>query len=194
MRKIAILLILALPLSLFAADANSSNNNDEEMFIVDKDVQIKSGYGLTSERYVSFEKKDLGRSWKFKKRGCFDSKMNKFNSQMSALEKSNYEYVSTETYINTVPSTQKQVASFLVTFVKDTYEGNWLDSPTVSEEEEKGDFTPRVRPADFLVYKIFHFECELEGQTQINDDARKEGKDISNESSSKSLKNKSKTK
>lgn len=59
-----------------------------------------------------------------------------------------------------------------MTFVKDTYNGSWLDD----EEAQLPESFPRVRPADYLVYKFVHFECALKPETRIHDGSRKEGK------------------
>ncbi len=163
--------------------------NADEQFIEDSGLQIKSGYGNTSEQYFSYDREELGRSYKFKKNRCYQGKINKFKATFKRLESKGFTFTNTETYINNLNGTG-QIATFLVTFVKDTYEGNWIEDETSAPLKEG----PRARPADYLIYRYVHFECELKPQTQVLGGGRKSGKNIQNDSLPAVKKTKSKSK
>lgn len=169
--KALFFLFLIISLNAFAADA-------DEQFIEDAGLQIKTGYGNTSKQFNSYDLEDLGRDYKFKKNQCYRGKINKFKSTFSKLEKEGFTYTNTETYINDLSNGNGQIATFLVTYVKDTYEGNWNIDEGVQESVDG----PRTRPADYLVYRYVHFECELKGQTQIHGSNRSVGKDLKKKS------------
>ncbi|MFT6071340.1 MAG: hypothetical protein ACJAT2_000522 [Bacteriovoracaceae bacterium] len=168
----------------------SLNATADEQFIEDSGLQIKSGYGNTSKQYFSYDLEELGRSYKFKKNRCYQGKINKFKSSFKRLEKKGFTFTNTETYINDLPNGTGQIATFLVTFVKDTYEGNWIEDESSAPLKEG----PRARPADYLVYRYVHFECELKDQTQIHSRGRKDGKNIQKNSGESPKESKSKMK
>ncbi len=147
----------------------------DDQFIVDSGVQVKSGYG-NSEMYISYDRENPDVDFNYVSNSCYAGKINKYKNKMAELESENYIFTNTEIYKNIVPGTEKEVATFLVTYVKDTYEGNWeIDNTSSTEEEDLSG--PRARPADYLVYKFIHFECELKPETRVHDLGRKEGKD-----------------
>jgi hypothetical protein len=149
----------------------------DEQFIEDSGLQIKTGYGNTSKHYFSYDQEDLGRSYRFKKRRCYAGKVNRFKATFNRLSKKGFTYTSTETYINDLANGNGQIATFLVTYVKDTYEGNWIEDET--NEATSGETVGR--PADYLVYRYVHFECELKEQTQIHSKGRVGGKKLKKE-------------
>ncbi|MBK25372.1 MAG: hypothetical protein CME70_15360 [Halobacteriovorax sp.] len=160
-------------LFLFFALINMANA--DEQFIVDPGVQIKSGYG-NSEMFISYDRANPDVDFNYVSKGCYSGKINRYKNKMAELESEDFIFTNTEIYKNIVPGTEKEVATFLVTYVKDTYEGNWeLDDTGASEEEDLSG--PRARPADYLVYRFIHFECELKPETRVHDQSRKEGKD-----------------
>lgn len=75
-----------------------------DQFIVAKSVQIKTGYGNTSEQYRSYDFETLDQQWDFEKRNCFQRKMSQYQSTFKGLRQDDYEYTVTETYINTLPT------------------------------------------------------------------------------------------
>lgn len=163
MKCLISLFLIALTFNCFA--------EDDVQYITDSSVQIKTGYGLTTERYFSYDKDNPGVDLRYKNSKCYAGKINKYKSQMKALERELYLYTNTEIYINTLPDNQTKIATFLVTYVHDDYEDGMI------EENEDWNDTPRARPADFLTYRFFHFECEIKSDTHIHDRSRKLGKD-----------------
>lgn len=144
---------------------------EDEQFITDSSVKIKSGYGNTSEIYFSYDKSNPGTDFRYKKSNCYSGKINKYKSQMKALEKQQYIYTNTEIYVNSLPESQDKIATFLVTYVHDTYEEALLDANENGESESK-----LGRPADYLTYRYFHFECELKSNRHVNNAPRESGK------------------
>lgn len=155
---------------LFLFLCTSLMAQSDEQFIEDSGLQIKSGYGNTSKHYFSYDQDDLGRTYRFKKNRCYKGKVNKFKATFKRLEKKGFTYTTTETFINNLANGNGQIATFLVTYVKDTYEGNWIEDET--KEATSG------RPADYLIYRYVHFECQLKAQTQVHDKSRLRGKKI----------------
>ena len=163
MKYLVILFTLALSFNSLATE--------DEQYITDQGVQLKTGFGLTTDRYFSYDKNDPGVDFRFKKPSCYAGKVNKYKSQMKALEKELYLYTNTEIFVNTLPDNQTKIATFLVTYVHDAYEEGMI------ENDEDWDEIPRVRPADYLTYRFFHFECEIKSNTHIHSSGRKFGKD-----------------
>lgn len=145
----------------------------DEQFIEDSNLRLKSGYGNTSRQYFSYDRDDLGRLYRFKSNTCYKGKINKFKKTFEKLEKEGFTYTTTETFINNISHGDEQLATFLVTYVKDTYDGDWAEDEITSPEK-----TSKGRPADYLIYRYVHFECELRPQVQIIDRSRMEGKRI----------------
>jgi len=164
-------LILTLVIS-FALTPISYAREDEQ-FITDPAVQLKEGYGLTSLQYISYERANPGIDLKYKKRNCYTSKIKQYSTKMKQLEKDSFVYTNTEIFINNLLTKEGEIATFLVTYVKDTYEEAMFEDETSS----------LGRPADYLIYRYFHFECELKGNKHIKDSARFRGKDIPTEDS-----------
>jgi hypothetical protein len=174
----------------FISHLGAAAKEEDQQFIAEAGLQIKTGYGNTSMHYFSYDRDDLGQSYKFKKNKCYLGKINKFKKTIKRLEKEGFTFTSTETYINQLPNGNGQVATFLVTYVKDTYQGDWA----FDEGVQDSDGGPRARPADYLIYRFVHFECDLKQQTQINSSARKEGKDLQRPSFNKKSSGKTKLK